>query len=130
MAIEYCHTHLGHNGQTYRVTNDVDDDGNPHGGSFSGMGISISYQRGPVMGTGREPNGAFVEDGIAANIYRLAFYQGEEGTGGDGRFACDENAMALKHLRAAHAILLTRTERRQAQGVEGQHMRHVSADEV
>ena len=45
-----------------------DKDGNPAGGVSSGRGFAISWQNGP-LGRGverREPNGAFVEDVIAA----------------------------------------------------------------
>lgn len=123
-----AHTFQGHNGMEYRATNAVDDEGNPAGGQFWGLGISISWQDGPIMGTGKGPNGAFVEDVILAAIQRIAWYQGNPGSGGDGKFACQENAMALTHLRAAHDELLKRTRRRTEQGVEGKHIPHQSTD--
>ena len=62
----------------------------------------------------REPNGAFVEDIIAAAIGRIDFYQHSE-------FRCHENAMALVSLEAAAAWLDHRTKSREARGVEGTH---------
>jgi hypothetical protein len=91
-------------------------EGNPGGGTTKGCGIWIEWQQGP-LGRGedrREPNGAFVEGVIAAALDRLEFYQ-------QSKFACDENADAMKHLEAALAILNRRTADREARGVEGTH---------
>ena len=118
----------GHNGTLYQFENRTDADGNPAGGYFSGVGISITWQDGPVMGSHRRPNGAFVEDVAAALIERIAWYQGEPDSEGNGRFACEENAIALEHLRLAHEALMVRTRRRMEQGVEGQHINHASFD--
>ena len=93
-----------------------DEDGNPAGGVSSGRGFAISWQNGPLgRGDGRrEPNGAFVEDIIAAAIVRIDFYQ-------ESKFACIENAKALAALRSALTQLETRTHQREARRVEGTH---------
>lgn len=90
--------------------------GIPAGGVSSGRGFTISWQNGPLgVGTQRrEPNGAFVEDVIQAVISRINEYQ-------DSCFSCDENALALYHLRLAAEALDSRTTRRQAEAVEGTH---------
>lgn len=97
----------------------VDIDGRPAGGTTTARGLSIQWQAGPlaVDGVRREPNGAFVEDVIAAAIGRIEFYQSTT----DGRFACQENADALDGLRHAARRLDERTRDREARGVEGTH---------
>ena len=96
----------------------TDEDGNPEGGVAFGKGFTISFQRGPLGRIGtvtrKEPNGAFVEDIIAAAIGRIQFYQ-------DGKFACPENAEALSHLKLALKELEARTSRRVAAKTEGTH---------
>jgi len=93
-----------------------DANGNPAGGTTTGLGISISWQNGPlaVDGVRREPTGAFVEGVIAAAIDRIEYYQ-------QSRFASDYNARALDHLRDALAALDARTRDREQRGVEGSH---------
>jgi hypothetical protein len=88
----------------------------PEGGQSFGPGFAIAWQRGPLgRGAGRKPqNGAFVEDVIAAAADRIEYYQG-------GRFACDDNAEALEHLRLALAALNRRTASRESRQVEGTH---------
>jgi hypothetical protein len=96
--------------------NVTDDNGNPTGGSCSGVGISINWQNGP-LGRGterREANGAFVEGVIQAAIERLEFFQ-------SGKFACETNALALEHLAHAMDALESRTADRETRGVEGLH---------
>ena len=115
----------GHNGELYTHYNVVDEDGNPAGGDFFGTGIRLRWQSGPLPKYPPEQgdaNGAFVEDVIECAIQRLEFYQGERPDEGDGRFACAENATALKHLRNAKKVLLARTKRRRDAGIEGQHV--------
>jgi hypothetical protein len=99
-----------------KIKNRVDDQGRPAGGEFVGTGITIVWQDGPL---GRdddrqEPNGAFVEDVIAAAIERIRFYQ-------MGPFACQENADAERYLDMALHALFSRTVRRETAGVEGTH---------
>ena len=91
-----------------------DGDGNPAGGTTFGNGFAIGWQNGP-LGRGenrRPPNGAFVEDIIAAATERLMWYQ-------ESRFACDENERAIEALDAALAILEDRTKDRETRTVEG-----------
>lgn len=88
----------------------------PEGGQTFGPGFTIAWQRGPLgRGVDRQPqNGAFVEDVIGAAADRIEYYQGS-------RFACDDNAEALQHLRLALAALNRRTAAREARQVEGTH---------
>lgn len=94
----------------------LDANGNPAGGCTFGTGFTISWQNGP-LGRGAErkqPNGAFVEDIIAAAADRIRFYQ-------QGRFHSEFNARALEHLEQALAELRARTSNREAREVEGTH---------
>ena len=95
---------------------DVDGQGRPAGGCTKGRGFSINWQKGPLMvdGVRREPNGAFVEDVIAAALGRIQHYQASE-------FKCRENALAITKLEEALHWLDHRTRDRQARGVEGTH---------
>ena len=93
-----------------------DADGNPAGGSSFGNGFAISWQNGP-LGRGAErqpPNGAFVEDIIAAAIDRIQYYQ-------CSRFECDQNSDAIGHLTEALGCLGNRTADREGRQVEGTH---------
>ena len=85
---------------------------NPAGGVSVGRGFTIAWQNGPLAVDG--PNGAFVEDVIQAVIGRIREYQAS-------KFACQENADALRGLEIAAARLDDRTENRVARGVEGTH---------
>lgn len=102
--------------QPIDCSNAVDQDGNPAGGYVEGVGIEIYWQRGPLgRGSDRqEPNGAFVETVLEAVKQRLEHYQ-------EGRFACTQNSMALKSIRAALAALEDRTISRECREVEGTH---------
>ena len=107
--------------QGFGATNDDDANGMPAGGWVRGTGLSIDWQNGP-LGRGpdrKEPNGAFVEDVIAAARQRIAYYQAAAG----GRFACRENACALTKLDEALHWLNARTQEREARGAEGTHAR-------
>ena len=102
--------------QSFRSENHLDAGGNPHGGYVSGVGISISWQDGP-LGRGadrKEPNGAFVETVIAAALQRLEHYQGT-------RFFSTENQSAIEHLTIALSHLERRTNEREGRGIEGTH---------
>ena len=93
-----------------------DENENPAGGVSSGRGFTISWQNGP-LGRGndrKEPNGAFVESVLDAVIARIEFYQ-------ESKFCCEENAVALDHLRDAARSLDMRTRGREARDVEGTH---------
>ena len=100
----------------FTATNNLDENGNPAGGTVSGIGLSITWQNGPL---GRDadrqaPNGAFVETVIAAAKSRIDFYQ-------EGKFACNDNAEASDLLEQALAVLHRRTADREARQVEGTH---------
>ena len=93
-----------------------DANGMPAGGTTYGRGFAIGWQNGP-LGRGderREPNGAFVEDIIAAAIDRLKYYQRSQ-------FASDYNARALRSLEEALVALNERTADRECRDVEGTH---------
>lgn len=103
----------------FESQNNTDKDGNPSGGYCQGIGIRIDWQNGP-LGRGetrKEPNGAFVETIIAMVLQRVNFYQ----TASKGKFACDENRLAISHLRLALNILMQRTADREKREVEGTH---------
>ena len=72
---------------------DMDVATQPAGGHTKGLGFSINWQKGPLMvdGVRQEPNGAFVEDVIAAALGRMQHYQASE-------FKCRENALAITKL--------------------------------
>ena len=101
-----------------KCDNRNDKDGNPSGGSVSGVGIGIVWQDGPLGLPGsperKEPNGAFVENVIMACIVRLEFFQ-------ESKFACKENAEAILHLKKALHQLDCRTKDREHRKVEGTH---------
>ena len=96
-----------------------DEEGNPTSGVSSGRGFAISWQNGPL---GRdderqEPNGAFVEDVIAAVIGPTS------STTSNGPFACDENKAGsdVSQICRYRQSLDARTKNREARGVEGTH---------
>jgi hypothetical protein len=94
----------------------TDGEGNPAGGLTTGTGIRIYWQDGPLGRDGgrKDPNGAFVEDVIAAALGRLRFYQ-------RSAFNCSENENAIAALDKALDWLNDRTLRREAAGTEGTH---------
>jgi len=94
----------------------LDEDDNPAGGMTYGTGYAIIWQNGP-LGQGenrKEPNGAQVEDVIAAAIDRLEFFQ-------RSKFACDYNKIAITCLYTALESLARRTVDRVFRGVEGEY---------
>lgn len=96
---------------------DFDEAGNPSGGQTTGKGFVINWQQGPLVtesGERREPNGAFVEDVIAACVGRIQHYQ-------NSKFECRENALAITKLEEALHWLDHRARDREARGVEGTH---------
>lgn len=102
--------------QTFHSANRLDADGNPAGGTVSGVGLQIDWQDGPL---GRDadrlvPNGAFVETVIAAALQRIEHYN-------ETQFRCRENSLAITHLEEALHWLQARTAKREARGVEGTH---------
>jgi len=99
------------------AVNVLDDDGNPSGGTASGLGLSIAWQDGPLGREPATPNGAFVDDLIEAARQRLEFYQKAAG----GKFACRENALAITKLEEALHWLYARRMEREKRGVQGTH---------
>jgi hypothetical protein len=102
--------------QGFKAENWNDQDGNPAGGEVEGIGFVINWQNGPL---GRDndrqrPNGAFVEDVIAAAKQRIEYYQ-------ESQFRCRENALAITKLDEALLWLNKRTSDREARKVEGTH---------
>ena len=96
---------------------EVDENGMPAGGTTTGVGITISWQNGP-LGRGadrKEPNGAFVEGVIAAAIDRIQCYQ-------TSKFKCRENSLAITKLEEALLWLQWRTIQREKRHVEGTHV--------
>jgi len=103
------------------VTNDAPD----YGGAchaycqqiMSSSGIELSRQlvlfhNGPIDECG--PNGVSNESLLAIVLDRLECFQ-------TGKFACEENRLALRHIESAMLALRSRTEKRMARGVEGTH---------
>jgi hypothetical protein len=74
----------------------------------------VLFQNGPIGEKG--VNGVTQEALLAIVADRLQCFQ-------DGPFACEENQLALEHVRAAQVALLSRTRGRMARGVEGTHER-------
>lgn len=72
----------------------------------------LQFQHGPIGRVG--VNGITNEALLAVLIDRLEGFQ-------SGQYACEENADALVHLRAAVARLHDRTKERTARSVEGTH---------
>ena len=100
----------------FTAENYLDENGNPAGGYASGIGMSITWQNGP-LGRGEEravPNGAFVETVIAAAVQRIEYYNSTQ-------FRCRENSLAITHLEEALHWLNHRTAAREARDVEGTH---------
>lgn len=95
-----------------------DEHGNPTGGQTAGLGLSISWQNGPLIDPKTSqfvgPNGCFVETVIEAALDRIRFYQRT-------KFHCAENDLAIDHLTMALAALARRTRDRRNRGVEGTH---------
>ena len=87
-------------------------DGIHDGGVSTGIGFTIAWQRGAVVGGSR--NGAFSIEVLEACLDQLRFHQ-------SGKFACAENADAIAHIEAALTALNQRLERRHSEGILGQH---------
>ena len=87
----------------------------PLGGSAQGSGIRIHWEDEP-LGLGKDkkvPTGALVEDVINVCMRRIEFYQRT-------KFACSENATAIKHLKSAISIQKNQTtKRRERSRIEG-----------
>lgn len=102
--------------QDFRTEYKEDEDGLPHGGTASAIGIEIAFQKGPLKDKDVH-TGAFVETLMAIAVSRLQYYN----LVCDGRFRCRENSLAITHLEEALHWLNHRTEDRKRRGVEGTH---------
>lgn len=104
-----------------------DEDENPTGGFVSLIvekggephnALTVNWQDGPrgtdEAGVLKDPNGAFVEDVIAAAKQRLEFFQ-------DSKYKHDANAEAIEHLDAALEALTKRSKERAEAGTLGKH---------
>ena len=102
--------------QKLEIQNKLDEHGIPTGGFVRGIGISISWQEGPLGRDGerKEQTGAYVEDVLTACLDRLKYYQ-------NTRFSCPENVLAVSGLEDAIKWLKKRTEDREKRLVEGTH---------
>ena len=78
--------------------------------------IDIQFQAGPIKEHG--VNGTTIERIISVLVTRLEGFQ-------KGPFRCRENALAITKLEEARQWLNERTQKRQAQGVEGTNTAHV-----
>lgn len=112
--------------QDAKCSNWSDEAGNPTGGTYSCTGLSVEFQNGPRNVDGSTA-GCYVEDLLTCAIARLAFYQGDEESGGTGKFNCKTNQDALDSCRNALASLESRTKARTDQGVEGKNEAHAEA---
>lgn len=78
--------------------------------------VALQFQHGPIGENGI--NGIQNEEVLELIILRLGAL--------DRRFPCDENKRAINYLGTARNVLLERTAKRRAQGVEGKNEAHVS----
>ncbi len=78
--------------------------------------LQINFQKGPVQEKG--VNGCQNEDVIEILLHRMSGLQ--------KLYPCRENALVITKLEEALLWLKRRTELREAQGVEGRNIPHVS----
>jgi hypothetical protein len=103
----------GHGGACHAyVISGFDTKTNPSSGLVLRDATRLVFQNGPIAEVG--VNGVTHEALLAILADRLRGFQ-------SGRYACAENAEALKHIEAAQSVLLNRTRARMARGVEGTH---------
>jgi hypothetical protein len=93
-------------------TNWTNEDGTHAGGISTGVGFTISWQRGALNTA--ERNGAFLMEVLDACRHQLMYFQ-------QSKFACEENLLALQHIDEAMFSLQSRRDRRQDQGTLGTH---------
>ena len=102
-----------------QTSNEVDENGDPTGGTADGIGLHIEWQNGPLGRVPATPNGAFVDDVLEAARQRLEFYQ----KASNGKFACRENAISITKIEEALHWLYARRMEREKRGVQGTHQK-------
>jgi hypothetical protein len=90
----------------------TNSDGGHDGGVSTGIGFTISWQRGPLDVAGR--NGAFLLEVMTSCRQQLDYYQ-------NSPWACPENQAALEALDESIAQLHSRRCRRERAGTLGTH---------
>jgi hypothetical protein len=90
----------------------TNDSGTHDGGVSTGIGFTISWQRGPINVAGR--NGAFLIEVMEACHSQLEYFQ-------NSAYSCQENIEALEHLDKAIQSIKSRRSRREAEGTLGTH---------
>lgn len=88
-----------------------DEYGNHQGGTSTGTGFTIAWQRGPLT-EGR--NGAFLIEVLEACQSQINYVN-------QGKFNCTESTVASELITDAIKILSSRSERRLSEGTLGTH---------
>ena len=88
-------------------------------GEPGGVFIPVPMQHGTLPEVG--VNGLMLEQLLYIVTDRLEGFQA-------GKYPCQENAEALEYTKKALAALEARAKARVEQGVEGQHVKHVTKD--
>ncbi len=102
----------GHGGACHRYTITGPENRLPEVGMVPAFQVKIRFQNGPIKEVGT--NGITHEALLAILADRLEGFQ-------SGPYACEDNAEALAHIKAAQEVLQRRTKARLARGVEGTH---------
>ena len=90
----------------------TNSDNSHAGGVSTGVGYTISWQRGPLNEAGR--NGAFLLEVLASCESQLEYFQ-------NSPWACAENQEALDSLKNTIALLERRRAKREDAGTLGTH---------
>ncbi|HVZ79438.1 MAG TPA: hypothetical protein VHE12_01405 [bacterium] len=100
--------------QKMKTENKFDENGVPSGGTVRGIGLTVTWQEGPLgrPEARKEQNGALVEDLLQVCLDRLKLFQ-------DTRFNCPENVLAASSIEEALKWLQKRTEDREKRLVDG-----------
>ena len=102
-------------GQPLHAEDVSDGDGSPDGGFVESTGLQVRWQRGPIDKESSPPwNGSFPVTVLEAVLHRLLYYQ-------NGKFACQDNEVAIEHIEAAIETLNERQVERFCRGVQGGH---------
>lgn len=103
-GVTTIHASLGNPGHAYVIEHHDNE-------KEDGFSLPISFQEGPVKEHG--VNGATSEGLLAVLIHRTGVL--------NGNFPCEENELAILHLKKALEAFESRTRNRQARGVEGEN---------